>query len=67
MSDKAFSRDELSEALRALHSTTAKCQKALTKLSDGTPQHTLVKRRISAFLIAAQLIERELSSHESDL
>lgn len=53
-------RHELREALRAISSTLGKCEKAQTKLREGTPQHTLTRRRIEAFCIAISLIEKEL-------
>ena len=37
-----------------------KCEKAQLKLAEGTPQHTLTKRRLEAFYIAVSLIEKEL-------
>lgn len=51
---------DLREALRAIGSTIGKCEKAQEKLREGTPQHTLTKRRLAAFTIAVELIEREL-------
>lgn len=54
-----FSKQELSEALRAIVSTTHKCEKAVLKLTEGTPQHTLLVRRIKALHISAALIQRE--------
>ena len=54
------SQHDLREALRAINSTVAKCEKAQAKFSEGTPQHTLTKRRLEAFYIAASLIEKEL-------
>ena len=53
-------RQDLKEALRAIESTLSKCEKALTKLREGTSQHTLTKRRIEAFLIASVLIKEKL-------
>jgi len=53
-------KEELREALRAIESTIHKCEKALPKLKQGTPQHTLLSRRIKAFQIALSLIKREL-------
>ena len=58
--EKADDQRDLREALRSIESTTSKCEKALVKLREGTPQHTLTKRRIEAFQIAAALIEKEL-------
>ncbi len=57
-----FQQEELEEALRAIASTIIKCEKALTKLKEGTSQHTLLIRRINAFYIASELIERELDN-----
>jgi hypothetical protein len=56
-----FTKEELDEALRAIVSTIAKCEKVLPKLKNGTPQHTLLIRRIKALHIASALIKRELS------
>jgi len=55
-----FSKEDLEEALRAIASTTAKCEKVLPKLKQGTPQHMLLIRRIKALNIASALIKREL-------
>lgn len=54
-------KEELEEALRAITSTIAKCEKVQPKLKEGTPQHTLLIRRIKALRIASVLIERELT------
>jgi len=51
---------ELQEALRSIESTLSKCEKALMKLNEGTPQHTLTKRRIEAFRIASALIKEKM-------
>jgi hypothetical protein len=56
-----FTKEELEEALRAIASTIAKCEKALPKLKEGTSQHTLLIRRIKALHIASALIKRELN------
>lgn len=55
-----YSKEDLKEALRAIDSTIKKCEKALPKLKEGTPQHTMLTRRIKAFYISIVLIEREL-------
>lgn len=57
---QSYSKEELQEALRAITSTTSKCEKAITNLKEGTPQHTLLVRRIKAFHIACELINRDL-------
>ncbi len=51
---------DLNEAFRSIESTKNKCEKALLKLREGTPQHTLTKRRIEAFYIALELIKKEM-------
>jgi hypothetical protein len=56
-----FPKEELEEALRAITSTIAKCDKVLPKLRPGTSQHTLLVRRIKALNIASALIKRELN------
>jgi hypothetical protein len=57
-----FTTEDLEEALRAIASTISKCEKVQPKLKRGTPQHTLLKRRIKALYIASALIERELAA-----
>ena len=58
----ADTQDDLSEALRSIESTLSKCEKALTKLREGTSQHTLTIRRIAAFRIAIILIKEKLET-----
>lgn len=60
--DDSGKKYELQEAFRAINSTISKCEKAFTKLAEGTSQHTLMKRRLAAFYIAAELIEKELEN-----
>lgn len=55
-----YTKEELNEALRAIASTISKCEKVLPKLKQGTPQHTLLQRRIKALHIASSLISKEL-------
>ena len=57
-----FTREELKEALRAISSIIDKCEKALPKLRDGSPQHTLTARRIKALYIATALMTREMEA-----
>ena len=59
---KTDKQDDLSEALRSIESTLSKCEKALTKLREGTSQHTLTARRIDAFRIAVTLIKEKLEA-----
>lgn len=60
-----FTDEELEEALRAISSTISKCEKVQPKLKEGTPQHTLLIRRIKAFNIASALIRKELEHKEN--
>lgn len=52
--------EELAEARRSIDSTLCKCEKALEKLRPGSSSHTLTVRRIRAFRIALELIDREM-------
>ena len=65
-SELSESWHDLSEAFRAIESTLNKCEKALTKLREGTSQHTLTKRRIEAFSIALKLIKDQQEAIGND-
>ena len=54
-----YSRQELDDALRAVESIVSKCEKALPGQKEGSPQRTLLTRRIKAMRISAYLIEKE--------
>lgn len=56
-----YTKEELSEALRAIGSTIRKCEKVLPKLQPGTSQYTLLVRRIKALRISSELIEGKLT------
>lgn len=58
----SYTKEELQEAIRAIASTISKCEKTLPKLKEKSAQQTLLSRRIKAFKIAADLIEKELAS-----
>jgi len=49
---------ETAEALRVFKSSIAKCEKARTKLKEGSPQRKWVDRQLEAFYIAVALIEK---------
>lgn len=57
-----YSAEELAEARRSIDSTLRKCEKALLKLTPGKSQHTLTARRIKAFQLPLELIDRELET-----
>ena len=56
---EVFSKEELSEAARAIDSTRMKSEKAILKLKEGTAQYRLTARGIAAYALALQLIARE--------
>jgi hypothetical protein len=58
---KSYSKNELEEALFAIVSTIKKCEKSLLKFSENSPQKTLLIRRIKAFKISQDLIEKNIS------
>ena len=58
---KIYTKLELEEARRAISSTINKCEKALPKLKESSAQQTLLKRRIKAFSISVELIDREFA------
>ena len=53
-----YTQSELDAALEAINSAKSRAEQILPKLKQGTPQQTLVVRRIAAFNIAAELIRR---------
>ena len=55
-----YTERELEEALKSISSTLNKCEKSFEKLKQGTPQYTLMERRIKSFAISLELIRREL-------
>jgi len=57
---KSSDQSELSEALRAIFSLINKCEKAYTKLAEGTSQHTMMKNRIDALNISSDLIKEKI-------
>lgn len=51
-----FSKEEMQQAAKTFSAFFARVEKVLPKFAAGTPQHTLAKRRLSAFEIANLLI-----------
>ena len=56
---EVFSKEELTQAARAIDSTRMKSEKAILKLKEGTAQHRLTARGIAAYSLALQLLARE--------
>ena len=52
----SYTKEDLTEALRAISSLISKCEKAREKLREGSPQYSLTKNRLKAFHIASSLI-----------
>ena len=64
---EVFSKEELSEAARAIDSTRMKSEKAILKLKEGTAQYRLTARGIAAYSLALQLLARELEQSTEQL
>ncbi len=55
-----YTKEELEETLQFITSAISRVEKVQRKFNTGTSQHTLAVRRIKAFYIATELINREL-------
>jgi hypothetical protein len=55
-----FTRDDIREALRPIASLISKSEKARTKLTPGTWQHTMLSGYLKALDIASALMAREI-------
>lgn len=56
-----YTREELTEALRAVNSIISKCEKAQEKFPEGNSHHTLLKNRLKAMYISKSLITDAIS------
>lgn len=56
-----YTREELTQALRAIDSIIHKCEAAQAKFPHGNSHHTLLKNRLKAMYISKTLIEKALS------
>ncbi len=52
-----YTKEELTEALRAVNSIISKCEKAQEKFLEGNSHHTLLRNRLKAMYISKSLIE----------
>ena len=59
-----YTKEELTEALRAVSSVIHKCEKAQEKFPGGTSHHTLLRNRLKAMYISKALIEQAINSAE---
>lgn len=55
-----YSKKSLEQAVEAFAFATTRVESVLPKFASGTPQHTLVVRRLRAFAIAQELLRREI-------
>lgn len=58
-----YTKEQLNEAHASILSTLKKCEKIDTA-NLGKSQKTLLERRIRAFKLASELIEREMVNNE---
>ncbi len=58
-------QEDLRGAIRALDSMISRSEKAQTKFSPGTSQHTLQRNRINALRMASEWIGAALAEQES--
>ncbi|GFZ33220.1 hypothetical protein CSC2_37460 [Clostridium zeae] len=56
-----YTKEELIEALPPVSSVISKCEKAVLKVTEGTSQHTRLKKIIKAMYISKALITDEIS------
>jgi len=54
-----YTKESLEQAIEAFAFAATRVENVLPKFAAGTPQHTLVIRRLRAFEIAVALIRRE--------
>lgn len=59
-----YTKQELIEALPPVSSVISKCEKAQSKSSEGTAQHTRLRKIIKAMYISKSLITDEISKME---
>jgi hypothetical protein len=57
-----YTKEELTEALRAVTSIIHKCEKAQEKFPEGNSHHTLLRNRLKAMVISKALIEEALGN-----
>lgn len=57
-----YTKEELTEALRAIDSIIHKCEKAQEKFPEGNSHHTLLKNRLKAMYISKALIADALAN-----
>ena len=56
-----YTTKDLTDALRAVNSIIAKCEKAQEKFPEGNSHHTLLRNRLKAMYIAKNLMEERLA------
>ena len=61
-----YTKEELTEAHRAIQSLLSKCERALEKFLQGTSQYILLKNRINGLSISLTLIRETLETQEKE-
>ncbi len=51
-----FTKEDIEKAIAVIFTTTANCEKAQMKFSEGTSQHSLLKNRVKALNISKSLL-----------
>ncbi len=54
-----YSQEQLGEAIKVFTSSISKCEKARTKLKEGSPQGKYLDRQLETFYISVWLIENQ--------
>lgn len=54
-----YTAEELRQARRQVASIISKCEKVLAGQRPGSPQHTLLTRRLQAMRISLELLNKE--------
>lgn len=61
-----YTKEDLEAAIPPIKSTIGKCEKALEKFKEGSPQFTLTKKMIKALYISLSLITKEMNKQIRD-
>ncbi len=61
-----YTKEELNEAAAVLAPIIPQLEKMRPKFKEGTPQHTLLIRRIMAFNLAIELMQKDCSATNTE-
>lgn len=57
-----YTNEDIQAAIKAIDSSLRKCEKARTKLAEGTAQLKYIDRQLAAYHLALPLLEKQLST-----